>query len=30
MITPVLYAVPDQPEISKVAIRSLFEEPVFS
>jgi ATP-dependent Clp protease ATP-binding subunit ClpX len=30
MITPVLYAVPDQPEIKKVVIRSLFEEAVFS
>ena len=30
MITPVLYVVPDRPEINKVVIRSLFEEPVFS
>ena len=30
MITPVLYAVPDRPEVKKVVIRSLFEEAVFS
>ena len=30
MITPVLYAVSDRPEIRKVIIRSLFEEAVFS
>jgi ATP-dependent Clp protease ATP-binding subunit ClpX len=30
MITPVLYAVPDRPEIKKVTIRSLFEEAVLS
>jgi ATP-dependent Clp protease ATP-binding subunit ClpX len=27
MLTPVLYRVPDRPEISKVVIKSLFEEP---
>jgi hypothetical protein len=27
MLTPVLYQVPDQPEIRKVVIKSLFEEP---
>jgi len=26
MLTPVLYQVPDQPEIRKVVIKSLFEE----
>ena len=30
MITPVLYVVPDRPEVKKVVIRSLFEEAVFS
>jgi ATP-dependent Clp protease ATP-binding subunit ClpX len=30
MITPVLYVVPDRPEVKKVTIRSLFEEAVFS
>ena len=30
MITPVLYVVPDRPEVRKVVIRSLFEEAVFS
>lgn len=29
MITPILYVVPDRPEIKQVTIRSLFEEPVF-
>jgi ATP-dependent Clp protease ATP-binding subunit ClpX len=29
MITPVLYVVPDQPEIRKVRISSLFESPIF-
>lgn len=27
LITPVLYAVPDQPEIRKVVVTSLFTEP---
>jgi ATP-dependent Clp protease ATP-binding subunit ClpX len=30
MLTPVLYAVPDRPEVKKVTIRSLFEQPEFS
>ena len=30
MITPVLYVVPDRPDVRKVTIRSLFEEAVFS
>ena len=30
MLTPVLYAVPDRPEVKKVTIRSLFELPEFS
>jgi len=30
MLTPVMYAVPDQPELRKVTIRSLFEQPEFS
>ena len=30
MITPVLFVVPDRPEVKKVTIRSLFEEAVFS
>jgi ATP-dependent Clp protease ATP-binding subunit ClpX len=30
MITPVLYVVPDRPDVKKVTIRSLFEEAVFS
>jgi ATP-dependent Clp protease ATP-binding subunit ClpX len=29
MITPVLYVTPDRPEISKVSIKSLFDDPVF-
>jgi ATP-dependent Clp protease ATP-binding subunit ClpX len=29
MITPVLYVTPDRPEIRKVVIKSLFEDPVF-
>jgi len=29
MITPVLYAVPDRPEVRRVVIRSLFEDAVF-
>lgn len=29
MITPVLYVTPDRPEIRKVVIKSLFEEPCF-
>ena len=30
MITPVLFVVPDRPEVKKVVIRSLFEEAVLS
>lgn len=30
MITPILYAVPDRPDLTKATIRSLFEEPVLS
>jgi ATP-dependent Clp protease ATP-binding subunit ClpX len=30
MLTPVLYAVPDRPEVRKVTIRSLFEPPAFA
>ncbi|MBZ0105502.1 MAG: AAA family ATPase [Sulfuricella denitrificans] len=30
MITPVLYVTPDQPEIRRVVIKSLFEDPCFS
>ncbi len=29
MITPILYAVPDRPEVGKVVIASLFTEPSF-
>jgi ATP-dependent Clp protease ATP-binding subunit ClpX len=29
MITPVLYAVPDRPDVKKVVIASLFTDPVF-
>jgi ATP-dependent Clp protease ATP-binding subunit ClpX len=30
MLTPVLYAVPDRPDVKKVTIRSLFEEALFT
>ncbi|RTL47535.1 MAG: ATP-dependent Clp protease ATP-binding subunit ClpX [Rhodocyclaceae bacterium] len=30
LMTPVLYAIPDRPEIDRVVINSLFEEPVLS
>ena len=30
MITPILYVVPDRPELTKATIRSLFEEPILS
>jgi ATP-dependent Clp protease ATP-binding subunit ClpX len=30
MLTPVLYAVPDRPEVARVTIRSLFEPPLFA
>ena len=29
MITPILYVVPDQPDLKKVAIASLFTDPTF-
>ena len=30
MITPVLYLVPDRPDVKRVTIRSLFEEALFT